>query len=131
MGLIFDLLFGEGLNQFVIYIIVIFLIAVALTILNSWIGFLIPDFLVGLAWVATIVSVLVWMSRNFLVNLASSLVGLSILVVAGIFIVVLVTAIGFSKSAEKSKSVALVPIRILSPTKAGKGVRIITQKFKR
>ena len=124
MGLL-NLIFGGGFNNFLIYFVVSLIIMILLIILNSLIDIIVPNILVGLSVLNTIISFLLLVFRNTLATTIKTPLGLAI--IASLSLIIL--AIIFS-SFTTSKNIIIKGAKTISPSSIGQ-VTKKTFRFKR
>lgn len=118
MGLL-DIIFGGGINQELGWFLLALVVFIVLWVANKTplLGFVIPDFLVGLSFLAALLTFAYWIGKNTILNLYETTVGKSIIVTAVMVLVVLLVV--SRKFREGTKSVAQKG----NPSKVGRVVQ--------
>ena len=124
-----NLFFSNGINPYLYYVILSLIIAILLTIIDRFLWGLIPNFLIGIAWLSVLITLILYLSRNFMVNLWSTLTGKTIIVVVILIISTLIFTTEFIKT--RNRTIQVIKVITPSPTKIGEGVKVISKQFKR
>ncbi len=97
-----DLLFGGGLNQFLVLFIIFFVITIGITIIDKlFLADAIPDFIAGSFGIATTVSFFLWIGRNFVTNLLATPTGTAILIGGGFIIASVIFVVATNRRARR------------------------------
>lgn len=129
MGLLTNLVFSGGMNEFLYYFITALVIAFILSYINKTLDFLIPDFLVGLSWLGVLVTFILWIGRNFFTNLWSTLVGKSIIIVIILILLALIFTTEFVKT--RDRTIKTIQYITPSPSKIGGSVKEMSKKIRK
>lgn len=123
MGLI-NLFFSGGFNSNLWYFLLALLVTILLIIIDRFLFGLLPNFLIGISALVTLIFLGLWLGENFLKNLWKTQIGMGIIIAVSFILLALIITSSFSK---KQSTISQFT-RVISPEKIGKNIKNIRRR---
>lgn len=120
MGLL-NLFFSGGFNSNLWYFILALLVTILLIIIDRLLWGILPNFLIGISALVTLIFLILWLGENFIKNLWSTNIGKSLII--GVLFILLALIITTEWSKKKSNLTQIGSV--VSPSKLGKNIKNI------
>lgn len=120
MGLL-NLFFSGGFNSNLWYFILALTITILLIIIDRFLFGLLPNFLIGISALVTLIFLIMWLGENFIQNLWKTSIGKGIII--GVIFILL--ALIITTEWNKKKSTVTQIGSVVSPSKIGRNIKNI------